>query len=216
MRSIQIISLLTMLCFNAFGQESIAPDKIATPVQPKVQSATPVNGPANEQVKPITQTSAKPQKPLHPYPQISKAQAAAQFELRMKCDSTFGAEIKMRTGDLQKKMMDLLRTERTTENTKRQNNSNLRKMQDNFKQFHVKDSIAYRDTSVNKMQLRKDAQNERIAAMNKMRTEEGKIYNDPELIKIRQSIADLRKQIEDTIVVIVKDDSKCLSCYKSR
>lgn len=190
MRIIQISCLLTILFFfNVLGQGS----------------TTPVNSPVRSQVRPSNQT-----------PQMAIADAKARMEVRRKCDSTYRAEIQLRTGDLRKKLMDLVQKQQTLENNKRQNNANLRKMQDGFKKQRIKDSLAYQDTSANRMQRRKDAQNERLAAMKKWQTEQGKIYNDPELRKIRQSIVALRKQIEDSIAVIVKDDSNCLSCYKRR
>lgn len=135
--------------------------------------------------------------------------------LRKKCDSTYAKDIHTRTDSLQKKLMDLTEKEHSLANKKRQGNTNLIKMQNDFKKLRVRDSLAYRDTSANRMKHRKDVQNERLAAMIKMRTEEGKLNNDLELVTIRQSIAVLRKQIEDSTVVIVKDDPDCISCYRA-
>lgn len=150
------------------------------------------------------------------YAQKALAQVAAQKALHKKCDATYGEEIRKRAGDLQKKLMDLMEKERSTALKKRQNNSTIRNMQENFRTLHVKDSIAYRDTSANKIQRRKEAQAERMKAMEKMLAEQRKLDKDPDLAKIRQSIAATQKQIDDTISVIVKGDQTCLECYVRR
>jgi hypothetical protein len=211
MHIIRIFILLTMLLIiNAFSQGATVPAKVTEQATPKIQP-TALDAPAQIQGKTNGLIPAK-QTGVYSYTKELDG-AKARMGVRMKCDSIYGAEIKKRTVDLQKQLMDLMQKEQTTENTKRQNNSNLKKMNETCKQLRIKDSLAYRDTSVNKMKLRKDAQDEKMAAMQKMRAEEAKMYNDPELQKIRQTIVDLRKQIQDTIAVIVKDDSNCLSCY---
>jgi hypothetical protein len=149
------------------------------------------------------------------FAQTDMSQAAARFELYKKCDSIYGAEIRTRTGEFQKKMMNLMKIVRATEYKKKQSNAKLRKMGENFNQLRVKDSLAYLDTSANRMQRRKEVLAERLAAMKELGVEERRIRNDPEMIKIWRSIADLRKQIDDSVAVIVKNDTKCLSCYKA-
>lgn len=216
MRNNQFISLLTILLFsNAFSQGSTPSSNEVNAVQQNVQLAAPVNASTQVQGKMSSQASPKSQITPKSYTKALTG-TKTRFKILMKCDSIYGAEIRSRISDLQKKLMDLMQTEREAECKKQQNNANLQKIQDNFDQLHTKDSIAYHDTSAKKIQLRKEAQTERLAVMYKMQAEEGKVYNDPELVKIRQSIADLRKQIRDTIAVIVKNDSLCLSCYKSR
>jgi hypothetical protein len=223
--------LLTLVIFVfAFSQQSPAPaGKVPSKTPPpeavaamqahfaaKGKTTTPAKSQAIAPAKGVaTKTSAKPRTQANPYAQKALAQASARMALQKKCDATYGDTIRKRTGDLQKQMMDLMQKERTVANTKNQKNANLRKMRESNKKLRAKDSLAYRDTTANRMQRRKDMQNERFAAMKKMRAEERKIETDPELVKIRQSIAAMRKQIEDSISVIIKNDPKCLSCYKS-
>jgi histone deacetylase complex regulatory component SIN3 len=190
-------------------------DKSSTKAAAQAPVKAPTKASAITPTKTSTKAHAKPQTPANPYAQKALAQSAARMALQKKCDATYGDTIRKRTGDLQKQMMDLMEKERSAASAKRKNNPTFRKMGENYKQLHVKDSLAYTDTSANRMQRRKDAQNARLDAMKKMRAEERKIEIDPELAKIRQSIAVLRKQIEDSISVIIKNDPKCLSCYTS-
>lgn len=201
MRIVGSICFMTILLFTiAYGQQPAAPGGKA-----------PVKTPA----KTKDATAAQPRIAANSDVEQAIARAKARIALQKTCDSLYGKEIKARTGDLQKKMMDLVLQERATESKKYETNANFRKMHESNKLSCVKDSLAYGDTSANRMQRRKDAQNARFEAMKKMRTEEAKIRNSPELLKIRKNIAVLRKQIKDSVAVIIKDDQKCRECYIS-
>jgi hypothetical protein len=152
---------------------------------------------------------------MSPRVQQAIAEANQRRLTRTKCDSTYGQEIRKRTGDLQKKMMDLVQKEKATATTKHKKNAKFTKMQNDFKKIKEKHAISYKDTTANGMKRRKAAELERRNAIKKLQDEERKMNNDPELLKIRQSITAIRKQIDDTISVIVKDQT-CLECYKPR
>lgn len=156
--------------------------------------------------------STNPQN-LTPLSQKALAEANQRQAAHRKCDSTYGEEIRKRTGDLQRKMFDLAEKERKAAFDKRKTNQNLSILQNKLMKIREKENVAYKDTSSNRIKLRKDVEIERQNTIMELQDAERKADKDPDLMKLRLDQAKIRAQIDSVITEIVKNDEVCRGCY---
>jgi multidrug efflux pump subunit AcrA (membrane-fusion protein) len=138
------------------------------------------------------------------------AEINVENAIRDKCMEKYGQAIRTQSETISKKLMLDLQQEQTLLKTKYEQASDLKQLKS---QMEALRPLQTQDTGLVKMKQQKAHID---SLQKKMSKAESRIQNDADVRKIRVSIGEKQKQIDQIIQEIVKNDPECRQCLVMR